>query len=61
MDEGQADIIAVLKILKDSNFDGFLMDDHVPIMVNDTRWGHRGRAYSIGYIKGMIRALNELY
>jgi mannonate dehydratase len=61
IDEGQADLIAVLKILKDSNFDGFLMDDHVPIMVNDTRWGHRGRAYSIGYIKGLIRALNELY
>lgn len=58
IDEGEADVVAVLRTLKENGFDGFLMDDHVPIMVNDTRWGHRGRAYSAGYMKGLIRALD---
>lgn len=60
IDEGEADIVVVLKLLKAHKFDGFLMDDHVPIMVNDSRWGHRSRAFSTGYIRGLIRAVMEL-
>lgn len=60
IDEGEADLIAVLQALKEAKFDGFLIDDHVPTMVNDTEWGHRSRAYATGYIKGLIRAVHEL-
>ena len=42
------------------NFKGFLIDDHVPQVVNDTEWGHRSRAYATGYISALIRAAKQL-
>ncbi len=30
-------------------------------MIDDTRWGHRGRAYAIGYLAALIDILNKLY
>ena len=35
--------------------DGFLLDDHVPKMDDDSDWNHRGRAHAIGYMQGLIR------
>lgn len=64
--EGNYDPAAVLRRLAASGFDGFLIDDHVPAMVGDPgTWGEvsaagycsRGRAYAIGYLQGMLRAL----
>ena len=60
IDQGEVDVVAVLKELKAMNFDGFLIDDHVPKVVNDSTWGHRSRAYATGYIKGLIRAVDAL-
>lgn len=60
VDEGDIDVARALVILRDGGFDGFIMDDHVPHMVNDTVWGHRGRAYATGYIKGLCRMLEAL-
>lgn len=60
IDEGEADLVAVLRELQNVGFNGFLIDDHVPAMVNDTEWGHRSRAYATGYIRGIIRAVQEL-
>jgi mannonate dehydratase len=34
--------------------------DHVPHMVDDTGWGHRGRAWSTGYIKALVDAVRAL-
>ena len=34
-----------------------IIDDHVPKMVGDTPWAHRGRAWSTGYIAGMLAAV----
>ena len=34
-----------------------LLDDHVPHVVGDTPWGHRSRAYAIGYLQGLLRML----
>jgi mannonate dehydratase len=64
--EGNFDPAAVLRRLAASGFDGFLIDDHVPAMVGDLdTWGDtssaaycsRGRAYAIGYLQGLLRAL----
>ncbi len=41
--------------LKRSGFNGFLLDDHVPHMDDDTDWNHRGRAHAIGYMQGLLR------
>ena len=49
-----------MKALKDSGFRGFIIDDHVPHMVNDTPWCHRGRAWSSGYLQALLQAVNAL-
>ncbi len=51
----------VMKTLKQVGFSGFLITDHVPHMVDDTGWGHRARAYSIGYMKALLEVVNKLY
>jgi mannonate dehydratase len=55
--EGNYDPAAVVLALKRSGFDGFLLDDHVPAIVNDTPWGHRSRAHAIGYIQGLLKMM----
>jgi mannonate dehydratase len=56
--DGNSDLVAVLRKLQEVGFRGFILDDHVPHMVNDSSWGHRGRAYATGYIAGMLNTLN---
>lgn len=57
IDEGTVDAVAVLRVLRDAGFDGFIIDDHVPHVEGDTVWGHRSRAYATGQIAGILRAL----
>jgi mannonate dehydratase len=57
VDEGQSNVEEVVRKLIAVGFNGFILDDHVPHLVNDSLYGHRGRAYAIGYIRGMMRAL----
>ena len=58
--EGNVDVIAAVKTLKEVGFDGFIIDDHVPRMLNDSDWRHRGHAYSTGYIMALVEAVNRL-
>ncbi len=58
--EGNVDVVAAMRALKEVGFDGFIIDDHVPRMVDDTDWGHRGRAHETGYIAGLMEAVNRL-
>ncbi len=37
----------VMLALKKNDFSGFLIDDHVPKMSNDSPWNHRGRAHAL--------------
>ncbi|MCL4508734.1 MAG: mannonate dehydratase [Chloroflexi bacterium] len=55
--EGNYHPFKVLCALRDVGFSGFILDDHVPHMVNDSPYGHRGRAHAIGYLQGMLEAL----
>lgn len=57
--EGNSNIPAVLRRLKSVGFNGFILDDHVPFLVNDSSWGHRGRALSTGYIAGVLATIND--
>lgn len=56
VDEGNSDVVAIVRKLREVGFRGFVLDDHVPRLVNDSAYGHRGRAYAIGYIRGIIAA-----
>lgn len=59
IDNGKVDMLKAMRAYKESGFDGVLIVDHTPGVVGDTRWGHRGRAYGIGYMKGLLKCVNE--
>ena len=58
--EGNVDPVAILRALHEVGFDGFLIDDHVPAMLDDSDWHHRGRAWCTGYLKGLVQAVQAL-
>lgn len=60
INEGQSDVVAVVRKLHELGFNGFIIDDHVPHMVNDSPWGHRGRAFSTGYLMALIDCAKRL-
>ncbi len=60
INEGNVDPFTVMQTLKEGGFTGFMIPDHVPAMVGDTDWGHRGRAYAIGYMTAMLELVNQL-
>jgi mannonate dehydratase len=56
--EGNYNAARTMRRLKDAGFTGFLLDDHVPHLIDDTPWAHRGRAHAIGYMQGLLNALD---
>jgi mannonate dehydratase len=57
--EGNVDVVAAMRALHESGFTGFIIDDHVPQLVDDTGWGHRGRAHATGYIQALVAAVTH--
>ena len=57
IDDGKVDMLEAMRAYKEVNFEGVLIPDHTPHVVNDTNWGHRGRAYAIGYMKALMKAV----
>ena len=55
--EGRYDPAIIMKALADNGYEGLVLDDHVPFLTNDTRWGHTSRAYTYGYLKALNEAL----
>lgn len=60
INEGNSDMFQVMKTLKETGFTGFMIPDHVPHMVEDTQWGHRARAYAIGYMTALLEVLDSM-
>ena len=58
--EGNYNAAEMMLLLKRSGFTGFLLDDHVPHVVDDTPWGHRGRAHAIGYMQGLLAMMEQM-
>ena len=58
IDDGDVDCAEAIRRLSAMKFDGFLIDDHVPHMSEDTVYMHRSRAFAIGYIRGLIHAID---
>jgi mannonate dehydratase len=50
LDDGYADMYQILKTLKEVDFDGVIIADHIPSMV----YQQAGTAFSIGYMKGLV-------
>lgn len=56
--EGNYRPARIIRELRRHGFDGFIMDDHTPALVGDSPYGHRGRAFALGYIQGLIEMMD---
>jgi mannonate dehydratase len=58
LDEADLDMLSVMKTYKEVGYTGPIVSDHTPKVEGDTPWGHRGRTYSHGYMRGLVQAAN---
>lgn len=56
VDEGDVDMIRVMRILKRNGYNGVLIPDHTPQMTCDAPW-HAGMAYAMGYMRAIMQLL----
>ncbi|MDA0711809.1 MAG: mannonate dehydratase [bacterium] len=59
VDEGSVDMWEAMKVYKEVGYQGVFCPDHVARSEQDTPWGHRQRAFTVGYIKALIKAVNN--
>jgi mannonate dehydratase len=57
VDDGDIDMLRILKILKGNNFGGVLIPDHTPQMTCSAPW-HAGMAYALGYMKCALQSID---
>ena len=60
IDDGQTDMFEAMKTFKEVDFDGVLIVDHTPHVIDDTDWGHRGRAFAMGYMKALGKVVETM-
>jgi mannonate dehydratase len=58
IDEGDVDMLRVLRILKKNGFDGVVVPDHAPQMACAAPW-HAGMAYALGYMKAALQVVDS--
>ncbi len=58
VDEGEIDMIEVVRILKRNQFEGVLIPDHTPQMTCGAPW-HAGMAHALGYMRAALQAIGE--
>lgn len=56
VDDGDVDMLRVLRILKESGFDGVIIPDHTPQVHCAAPW-HAGMAHALGYLAAGLQAL----
>ena len=58
-DEGDTDMVRALQTHVDAGFDGPLRPCRSPGLLGDTEWGHKGHAFSIGYLRALFQSLDR--
>jgi mannonate dehydratase len=53
VDDGDIDMAEIVRILRDENYYGVLVPDHVPDFDCPAPW-HAGNAYTVGYMKALV-------
>ncbi|HET7714946.1 MAG TPA: mannonate dehydratase [Bauldia sp.] len=53
VDDGDVDMAEIVNILREENFDGVMVPDHVPELACPAPW-HAGHAYTVGYMKALV-------
>lgn len=54
IDDGDIDMLRVLRILEKNHFDGVIVPDHTPQMTCGAPW-HAGMAYALGYLRAALK------
>lgn len=57
IDDGDVDMLKAMRVYKEVGFDGMMMPDHVPTIDGDAK-GAQAFAYTFGYIKALIAAVD---
>jgi mannonate dehydratase len=57
IDDGDVDVLRVLRILKKNNFKGVIIPDHAPQMSCSAPW-HAGMAYALGFLRAGLKILD---
>jgi mannonate dehydratase len=60
LDEADLNMARVMKTYQEAGYDGPFVTDHTPRVEGDSPWGHRGRSFSLGYIRALVQAVNTL-
>lgn len=58
IDDGYQDMHLVMRALREVNYDGAIIPDHIPQMIGGSR---PGLAYSIAYMRALVQAVNNEY
>ncbi len=56
IDDGDVDVLRVMRILHDCNFEGVVIPDHAPQMSCAAPW-HAGMAYALGFMAAGLKTL----
>ncbi len=56
IDEGDVDMLCVLRILHRNRYDGVLIPDHTPQMACAAPW-HAGMAHALGYMRALLQVI----
>ena len=60
VDEGDLDPLEAMKAYREVGYLGPIVSDHTPKVEGDTPWGHRGRTFSLAYIRALVHAVNVM-
>jgi mannonate dehydratase len=60
VDEGDLDMLEAMKTYREVGYPGPFVSDHTPRVEGDTPWGHRGRTFSLGYMRALIQAVSAM-
>jgi mannonate dehydratase len=56
IDDGDVDVLRVLRILRGNGYTGVIIPDHAPQMTCGAPW-HAGMAYALGYLRAAMQAI----
>jgi mannonate dehydratase len=59
IDDGDMDVLQVIRILKKNNFSGIIIPDHAPQLTCDAPW-HAGMAFAMGYLRACLKMVETV-
>lgn len=59
LDDGYLDMYQVMKAFREVGYNGSMLPDHIPLLTGDDEHRRAGLAYSIAYMRSLLRRANE--